>query len=102
MAPLSKIALLSVVIAVAGATAGQAQERAACLPHEEAVAKLKQHYDEQKVGLGLGSERSALFELFVAETGTWTLLVTRTNGISCIAASGDSWMGSPLLAGDPI
>jgi hypothetical protein len=101
MTRLFKIALLSAVLAVAGATAGQAQTRGACMPHEDAVAKLKQSYGEQKIGLGLGSKGSAVFELFVAETGTWTLLVTRTNGISCIAASGDNWMASPLLAGDP-
>jgi hypothetical protein len=102
MTRLSKIALLAAGLAVAGATLGQAQADGACLAHEDAVAKLKQHYGEQKVGLGLGPRGSAVFELFVAETGTWTLLVTRTDGLSCIAASGDNWMTSPLLAGDPI
>ncbi len=71
------------------------------MSHEAAVAKLKQHYGEEKVGLGLGPKGSSIFELFVAETGTWTLLVTRTNGISCIAASGDNWMSSPVLSGEP-
>ncbi len=102
MTRLLKIALLAGVVAVAGATAAQAQERGPCIPHEDAVAKLKQHYGEQKVGLGLGPKGSAVFELFIAETGTWTLLETRTNGISCIAASGDNWMAKPLLIGEPL
>jgi hypothetical protein len=101
MTRLFKIALLSAVLAVAGVTVGQAQPQGACMPHEDAVAKLKQAYGEEKVGLGIGPRGSAVFELFVAETGTWTLLVTRTNGLSCIAASGENWMTSPLLAGDP-
>jgi hypothetical protein len=102
MTRLSKSALLSAVMTVAGATAGQAQDSGACMWHEDAVAELKQTYGEEKVGLGLGPSGSAVFELFLAETGTWTLLVTRTDGISCVAASGDNWMTSPLLAGDPI
>ncbi len=101
MTRLFKTALLSAFLAVAGATAGQAQMSGNCMSHEAAVAKLKQHYGEEKVGLGLGSKGSAIFELFVAETGTWTLLVTRTNGLSCIAASGDSWMMSLPMLGDP-
>jgi hypothetical protein len=93
------LALVAALLALS--SPAQAQMRGPCMPHEDAVAKLKQSYGEQKVGLGLGSKGSAVFELFVAETGTWTLLVTRTNGISCIAASGDNWMASPLLVGDP-
>jgi hypothetical protein len=42
-----------------------------------------------------------VFELFVAETGTWTFLMTRTNGISCITAFSNSWEISPLRQGDP-
>ena len=101
MTHLLKSALLSGAMAVAGATAGQAQDSSACMWHEDAVVELKQTYGEEKVGLGLGPTGEAVFELFLAETGTWTLLVTRTDGISCVAASGDNWMTSPLLAGDP-
>lgn len=79
-----------------------AQPQGACRPHEDAVANLEQVYGEKKIGLGLGPGGSAVFELFVAESGTWTLLVTRTNGRSCIAASGDNWITVPPLYGDPI
>ncbi len=30
-------------------------------------------------------------ELFTSKSGSWTLLITRTNGLSCIAASGQDW-----------
>jgi hypothetical protein len=93
-------ATLAAVVLVWAAVA-QAQMRGACLPHDDAVAKLNQHYGEQPVGLGLGPTGKAMFELFVAETGTWTLLMTRTNGISCITASGNGWEISPLRQGDP-
>ena len=54
------------------------------------------------MGVGIGASGEALYELFVADTGTWTILVTRPDGTSCIAASGESWMTNTLLAGDPI
>ncbi len=82
-------------------SAANAQNMSICLPHSDAVSKLKTTYEEQKIGLGLGQRGSSVVELFVSDTGTWTILVTRTNGMSCIAASGDNWSNSPLLAGDP-
>lgn len=94
-------ALLTATLATAAATPAAAQTRGACLPHQTAVSKLEQGYGEQRVGLGIGPSGGAVYELYVADTGTWTILVTRPNGLSCIAASGDSWMTSPLLAGDP-
>jgi hypothetical protein len=42
-----------------------------------------------------------MVELFVGKTGTWTVVVTDTQGRSCVVANGDGWTGVPLLAGDP-
>ena len=94
-------ALLTATLAIAPAAPAAAQMRTGCLPHETAVSKLEQGYGEQRVGLGIGPSGGAVYELYVADTGTWTILVTRPNGLSCIAASGESWMTSPLLAGNP-
>lgn len=86
---------------VTSGSLAQTQSIDRCAPREIAVAKLKQHYGEGQIGIGIGSRGAAVLEIFVAEMGTWTVLVTRRNGISCIAASGDNWMTSPLLTGDP-
>lgn len=96
-----KTALLATALtAVAAATSG-AQAQGPCLPHEDAVSKLAQSYGEQKVGLGMGPNGGMVYELYVGESGSWTILVTRPNGVSCIAASGDNWMTTPMLIGDP-
>ena len=97
-----KTALLTAALMVTGAVATQAQGMSVCLPHADAVAKLKNSYGEEKIGLGLGQRGASIVELFVSETGTWTVLVTRTNGMSCVAASGDNWSSNPVLAGDAI
>ena len=94
-------AFLIATLALSAAAPAAAQMRTGCLPHETAVSKLTQGYGEHRVGLGIGPTGNAIYELYVAETGSWTILITRPNGLSCIAASGEDWMTSPLLAGDP-
>lgn len=97
-----KTALLTGALVVTSAMSTQAQNMSVCLPHDDAVAKLKNTYGEEKIGLGLGQRGASIVELFVSESGTWTVLVTRTNGMSCVAASGDNWSSNPVLVGDAI
>ena len=55
------------------------------------MSQLQQSHGETAKGLGLGNRGQSVIELFVSETGSWTILITRTNGLSCIAASGENW-----------
>ena len=71
--------------------AGTAQAQQLCLPREEAIARLQQYHGETAHGLGLDNRGQTVMELFTSETGSWTILVTRTNGLSCIAARGEDW-----------
>ncbi len=80
-----KASLVVSLLVIAGAAQGQ------CLPHEEAIARLQRDRSETAMGFGLGNRGRAVLELFVSDTGSWTILVTRTNGLSCITASGESW-----------
>ncbi len=80
-----KVSLVASLLVLAGAA------QARCLPHEEAIARLQRDYGETAKGLGLSNRGPSVMELFVSDTGSWTILVTRTNGLSCIAASGEDW-----------
>ncbi len=80
-----KASLVALLLVLAGTA------RAQCLPHEEAIARLQRDYGETAQGLGLGNRGQSVVELFTSRTGSWTILVTRTNGLSCIAASGENW-----------
>jgi hypothetical protein len=35
------------------------------------------------------------------KAGTWTIIVTRPNGMSCVVASGEAWEELPKLALGP-
>jgi hypothetical protein len=40
-----------------------------------------------------------MVELFVSSAGSWTMLVTRPNGIACVAAAGQGWADLPRKKG---
>lgn len=78
-------AALAVLIIPGG---GQAQQ--ACASRETIVERLAAGYGETRAGLGIAGNQ--IVELFVsAETGTWTIVVTRPGGPTCLAASGQNW-----------
>jgi hypothetical protein len=39
-------------------------------------------------------------ELLISSDGTWTILVTKPNGIACVAAVGEEWHDLELPPGD--
>jgi len=53
------------------------------------------------IGAGIGLGRQAVVELFLGGRGDWTLVVTRSNGLSCIVGAGKDWTEIPALVGDP-
>ena len=62
-----------------------------CGERDSVVGKLKSGYGEAFAGGGLQNS-SAIFEVwFSEEKGTWTILLTRADGTSCIMASGTNW-----------
>lgn len=99
-APVRTIAVLaSFVVPLLSATAGNAQ--VLCGPRDTAVSQLESQYNERVVGRGLVDSSRGMVELFVSETGTWSVVVTDTNKRSCFLASGVSWTKAPLLVDDP-
>ena len=68
---------------------GFAQE-ATCGPRNDLIAQLQSRYLETRRAVALTANNSVL-ELFVAESGSWTILVTHTSGMSCLIASGEAF-----------
>lgn len=97
-----KITTLATIAALAPAIAQAQQMR--CADRTLVTDRLADAYGESFVGGGLGSATS-LFEVWQSEeTGTWTILMTRADGQSCIVATGTHWQGplpSDMVAGIP-
>ncbi|WP_424943623.1 hypothetical protein [Aliiroseovarius crassostreae] len=64
-----------------------------CAPRTDLVEKLSVHYSEGLVGGGLQNQKELLEVWSSPETGSFTILVTNANGVSCIVAAGKNWHG---------
>ncbi|MGE3289767.1 MAG: hypothetical protein AB7I59_02740 [Geminicoccaceae bacterium] len=87
------VALLALAEPTLADTAAPAPDphRPTCAARDEIKDVLEQRYAERQAALGL-SQDGRLLEVFTAADGlTWTMLVTSTDGVSCVIASGRSW-----------
>ena len=86
-------------------TAGQAAAQATnCAPRTAIVERLASKYGESRQSIGLGTNNGVVEVFASSETGTWTILVTRANGISCLIAAGQGFemvAEAPAAAGAP-
>ena len=58
-----------------------------CGPRDMVVERLEGEYKERRRSIGLTSN-NALIETFASDDGSWTIIITAPNGISCLAANG--------------
>ena len=90
-------------LAVVGPPDAQAQM--VCGMRDSVVAKLGDKYGEVRRGGGLAGP-TANFEIWASEaTGSWTILKTTPNGLTCVMAVGDDWhddAGEPTPTGSPV
>lgn len=82
---LSSLAGLLVLGAATGASA-----QTVCNPRAEILTQLSDRYKEAPTGMGLTASGQVL-ELLSSENGTWTIIVTNPQGVSCVLAVGEAW-----------
>lgn len=73
-------------------------QQPACGPHEEIVKHLTEKYGERAMFYGsTGEPGKPITVQFWAnkETRTWTVLLAREDGVSCVASSGDGLKPAP-------
>ena len=85
---------------LAAAVAAQA---ASCETRDNIISKLHDIYGESRLGLGLAGEAS-IFEVWTSDaTGSWTILETTLDGLTCVMAVGEGWIDEePMLAGEAL
>jgi hypothetical protein len=96
MKTLTVATLLSLALA-APAMAAQ------CAPRDQVVRLLADRYGETRQGMG-ATAGNAVMEVYAsAATGTWTITVSDTRGITCLVASGEGYraLSEDMAQGDP-
>ena len=80
---------LAIAFGVVSSTSAFA-EHIPCRPYEEFAGKLLQQFGEVPIGSGI-AESGAPMTFFASPDGTWTALLTKPDGESCLAAAGRDW-----------
>lgn len=65
-----------------------------CGPRVQIIEGIGKKYKEVPNAIGIASQ-GTLVELFVAPSGTWTMLLTRGDGVSCLMGVGTDWQPLP-------
>ena len=85
-----RTALGLILAAVLAVFSWPAQAQIVCSTRANFVESLRALHKETPIAMGLVTNGNVL-EVIASEKGTWTILVTRPNGVSCVVAVGDSW-----------
>ena len=91
------IRLAAVLAVIAGPVTAQTN----CGPHADVTQRLAAGYGEHRQAIGLASDNTVMEVYASLETGTWTIVVTRANGIACLVASGRGYEPTNELAPPP-
>lgn len=77
------------------AAAPPAHAQVTCDAHDNVSDRLKAKFGENVVGRGLSSE-TALYEIWRSpDSGSWTVVLLKADGVACIMASGFAWTDAP-------
>lgn len=86
------LAVLACVIAT------PAVAQAPCGKRDAMVPALAEKYGEAPLFMGISSEGFTTEIFGSAGGGTWTVIMTRPDGLTCIMAAGTSWQAIPFKA----
>lgn len=86
-----RITSAALVFGMAALAPPLAAAQAVCAPRESVVAQLQEKYGEVRRGAGL-QDGAAVIELWSSpRTGSWTIIMSRPSGVSCVMAAGEAW-----------
>jgi len=77
---------------------------ASCAARETVIERLQEQFSEQLAAGGLQSTRpvKTMVEVWASpETGTFTILLTNPNGLTCVVAAGTDFFNQPLKVNQP-
>jgi len=71
-----------------------------CVPREAVFDKLRESYAEVPAFRGVTAS-GALLEVLVGPSGSFTVFLTRPDGLTCPVATGEGWRDVPRTSDDP-
>lgn len=71
-----------------------------CAERMVLISQLEQRHGEVRRSVGLQQDTGVIETFANAETGTWTIIITLPNGLSCLVAVGENWREDRVVAGN--
>lgn len=81
---------------------GVAQAMPFCRPTGEVLEVLVERYGERPAGVGVTLDGALLQLLVRPDLRSWTVLLTRADGVSCMLAAGVDWQANTVLPGSEL
>jgi hypothetical protein len=69
-----------------------------CGDRERLVQELESQFNESVTAVGQ-VDSNAIVEVFVSDSGSWTIIATGTDGMSCILSAGEGWESTVMVRG---
>ena len=66
-------------------------EASICGPRDRVLWSLKKNYREQPIAHGLTNTGGVAEVIVSPNGGTWTILLTMPDGMTCLLAAGENW-----------
>lgn len=82
--------------ATAQSTPARSQTAINCADRAEVIEFLARQYKEKPAATAQINQK-AIMEVYAADNGSWTLIVTDVTGRSCVILAGKSWEALPPL-----
>ncbi len=82
--------MIATFVACTALIPASAKSQQVCGDRAKIVAHLGSDYKEGRAGIGLAASGTVV-ELFTADSGTWTMLMTAPGGQTCVMGSGEGW-----------
>jgi len=91
----------SLAVITYSAAAQTASGRPQCNDRKQVLDLLAQKYKEAPIASGITNNGGLVEVLTDAKGGTWTIIVTTPQGVSCLVAAGEGWRKMEQIAQDP-
>lgn len=77
-------------------TQAYAVQQMPCAARGEVVKMLRDRFGESPIAHGI-AHTGAVAEVFLGPKGTWSIVATAPNGMSCMVGSGENWQSQISL-----
>ena len=83
------------------ASTAMAQTQPQCNERDNVLALLAKKYKETPIAAGVTNTGGLVEVLTDTKSGTWTIIVTTPQGMSCLVAAGEGWRAMEQIAQEP-